>query len=218
MIKVPIEHKPCFEPFVAMAEKIEGTGCVVCHKKPSVPLVFYVDCAHVAGQHVQILQTCGKQCRVLLASSLEELKLEFPSVKYHQEEGVKLASMCCHLCQVRETTTKFKSCARCGSLRYCSKECQKMDWTEHKITCGKIFEPLCACWTQEEIQNIRQAETSTSCFGCNKTMNPQDIIRHCVPMPCRLDLSKKMHESFVPMCSTRCIRATAKMVDSLTLV
>jgi hypothetical protein len=43
----------------------------------------------------------------------------------------------CLKCEVKEGTSPFKKCARCGIARYCSKECQKGDWKRHKKECGK---------------------------------------------------------------------------------
>ncbi|PWY83793.1 putative MYND domain protein [Aspergillus sclerotioniger CBS 115572] len=31
----------------------------------------------------------------------------------------------------------LKRCAKCQTQRYCSRECQKADWTKHKKTCGE---------------------------------------------------------------------------------
>ena len=30
-------------------------------------------------------------------------------------------------------------CARCATVRYCSRACQKLDWSTHKIQCNKIY-------------------------------------------------------------------------------
>lgn len=40
----------------------------------------------------------------------------------------------CSLC--RETTKKLKVCARCQVVFYCSPECQKKDWKNHKSECS----------------------------------------------------------------------------------
>jgi hypothetical protein len=31
-------------------------------------------------------------------------------------------------------------CGACRSHPYCSKECQRQDWTQHKIWCGRVAE------------------------------------------------------------------------------
>lgn len=41
---------------------------------------------------------------------------------------------CCSWCFSKEAIDK---CGRCLAVRYCSKDCQKIHWPEHKLTCGK---------------------------------------------------------------------------------
>lgn len=39
----------------------------------------------------------------------------------------------CHIC--KKTDVKLLKCGACGIVQYCSKECQKSDWKDHKVTC-----------------------------------------------------------------------------------
>ena len=43
----------------------------------------------------------------------------------------------CGSCYTKgETGNPLKACAKCMVRYYCSKECQKIDWKEHKHSCG----------------------------------------------------------------------------------
>ena len=47
----------------------------------------------------------------------------------------------CQKCKKREpnrNTGHFKCCGRCKHVFYCSRECQKGDWPEHKLTCKRV--------------------------------------------------------------------------------
>ena len=43
-----------------------------------------------------------------------------------------------------DSRRKLKVCNRCGSAKYCSRECQKADWKLHKKICGKIQRKIAA--------------------------------------------------------------------------
>jgi len=46
--------------------------------------------------------------------------------------------MFCWNCTKRDETLKgFKKCSRCKEARYCSRECQKENWPEHKKSCAR---------------------------------------------------------------------------------
>ncbi|CAG7555004.1 unnamed protein product [Fusarium equiseti] len=45
--------------------------------------------------------------------------------------------MPCKTCQKTEPEVSLKRCAKCSSESYCSRECQKADWKNHKKVCGK---------------------------------------------------------------------------------
>lgn len=52
---------------------------------------------------------------------------------------VALGECCSPLCQHRgNEATRTKKCGRCRVARYCSLECQKMDWKEHKAVCRHL--------------------------------------------------------------------------------
>ena len=42
----------------------------------------------------------------------------------------------CDYCEIKETNVKFSKCSMCKCTYYCSKECQKKDWSMHKKICG----------------------------------------------------------------------------------
>lgn len=42
----------------------------------------------------------------------------------------------------KDTDTRYKVCSRCKMYSYCSQQCQKEHWKEHKNTCGIYVMPL----------------------------------------------------------------------------
>mmetsp|Transcript_45336 Transcript_45336/g.109788 ORF Transcript_45336/g.109788 Transcript_45336/m.109788 type:complete len:491 (+) Transcript_45336:60-1532(+) len=50
--------------------------------------------------------------------------------------GSSTATTCsCQYCKKEDAKDKLLTCSRCRNAHYCSKECQKADWKEHKVTC-----------------------------------------------------------------------------------
>ena len=41
----------------------------------------------------------------------------------------------CNTCYI--TSKQMKVCSRCNIIRYCSRECQSQDWSNHKLICIK---------------------------------------------------------------------------------
>jgi hypothetical protein len=46
-------------------------------------------------------------------------------------------------CFICKTFSKPLTCSKCKTIWYCSKQCQKIDWKEHKKWCGRIEEKIC---------------------------------------------------------------------------
>ena len=47
--------------------------------------------------------------------------------------------MCCYKCQMTETgKRKLLMCARCESITYCGRKCQKEDWDRHRQFCEEL--------------------------------------------------------------------------------
>ena len=58
----------------------------------------------------------------------------------------------CIICN--KTDVKLRSCASCRSARYCSSECQKKDWSKHRVICGKRSSKPTLNLLQKECQDL----------------------------------------------------------------
>ncbi len=68
--------------------------------------------------------------------------------KYEAVKSVKKMGKCCNLkCSLpggKVERSRMLSCTRCGVANYCSRECQKADWKNHKEFCGNTAEEKAA--------------------------------------------------------------------------
>jgi hypothetical protein len=70
-----------------------------------------------------------------LASQAPSITEETVQHFYHEDSDIYK----CQGCGVAETKEKKHSqCSRCKQTRYCSKECQKSHWKEHKLECNML--------------------------------------------------------------------------------
>ena len=64
--------------------------------------------------------------------------------KYKKVKSVKKMGWCCNkTCSLpgrKVERSKMFSCTRCGYANYCSVECQRVNWKEHKENCGMAAE------------------------------------------------------------------------------
>ena len=111
--------------------------------------------------------------------------VEFPSgesawVKPENLERVPNGSSgkCCEVC----SKPGKKSCARCELVRYCSRDCQKLHWREHKPNCRAPVGPeaLASADHCPECQNPWvgcDCLVPPRCMGCEEGAG--DLIRGC---------------------------------------
>jgi hypothetical protein len=68
---------------------------------------------------------CGLEC------------YKYETKKYAQQSGGRVCETCCRLDLIVDEDSKLsmKACSRCHNVHYCSKECQRLDWSNHKLIC-----------------------------------------------------------------------------------
>ena len=81
---------------------------------------------------VRLLRLAAAQGSAMAAHMLKKLAGERANV-----------SACCAGCGARH---KLKTCARCKVARFCTPECVKKAWAEHKSHC--------ACWAAEAAEEV----------------------------------------------------------------
>ncbi|KAF7358848.1 MSS51-like protein, mitochondrial [Mycena sanguinolenta] len=67
----------------------------------------------------------------------ENKKSPFPIDQSQCEEMAAISYNACRTCYAKTNRKDLKRCGRCQNVWYCSPECQKKDWPEHKKFCGK---------------------------------------------------------------------------------
>lgn len=77
---------------------------------------------HVEEDYLNIDLFCSKQCKKLVATTYKNQNIQKPTTM-------------CKVCL--KTGKDVKRCGRCQRVYYCSRECQKSDWSEHKVDCLK---------------------------------------------------------------------------------
>ena len=73
--------------------------------------------------------------------------------KYKEVKSVKKMGLCynsnCSHPEERVERSKMFCCTRCGDANYCSVECQKADWKEHRVQCEEDAKKIAAFDSKE---------------------------------------------------------------------
>ena len=54
--------------------------------------------------------------------------------------GQNGSTACCVTCGVTRVQSKLRRCGACQMARYCSADCAKADWQEHRMMCGVLVD------------------------------------------------------------------------------
>lgn len=69
----------------------------------------------------------------------------------------------------------MKTCGKCLTIKYCSKECQVKDWSEHKVICKLIFHMKTTMIRSDLILPKRDIQMRDPGFGCIMVINNSDL-------------------------------------------
>ena len=103
------------------------------------------------------VQYCSQECQVKHWKEHKtdcRSKIDQPSSDSQNDSVLELSSSDLNKCALcHQTSPILKACSNCLSVKYCSKECQRKHWSEHKMVCKQ----------QSEVLN-----ESTACSYCSK--------------------------------------------------
>ncbi|KAK4052618.1 hypothetical protein OIO90_004246 [Microbotryomycetes sp. JL221] len=85
----------------------------------------------------------------------------------HQQNGASTHEALMNMMQIDSISTKsslepFDKCSRCKIVRYCSVNCQKSDWTLHKLECQALQRVLSAARSADVTQQSRLQDLPTA--------------------------------------------------------
>ena len=105
------------------------------------------DCTVADSGKQSVFNSSQAQCRVTVDGALQEPNmvefqpqtalLTLSARRCGQQAGV-CDILCGHCGRKEEPREKFKKCGKCENVCYCSRECQKTHWKEHKVLCKLV--------------------------------------------------------------------------------
>lgn len=96
----------------------------------------------------------------------------------NNNKPVKVPSTYCHVCQ-RSAVTR---CSKCGSIFYCSRDCQTLHWRFHKVLCAKITKKrqLQATLDQQQGEKENEKEETKNTASTTNTITKTSLVDETV--------------------------------------
>ena len=98
--------------------------------------------------YTKLTELCGTDKHTLVSFYRKRIPCSCLDGKYKEVKSVKKTGLChnpnCSLYYGRVEKSKMLSCTRCGVANYCSVECQKGHWKEHKVECEEVVKQKAA--------------------------------------------------------------------------
>jgi len=135
-----IKIDKCTEEGLHLGPDVEGTVSLTrCEMRSDVANLTGAKCRYVVdGQHVR-----SRQFRPMTHQATPQQLQSFRNIlplktcrDMKGSLGLNNLLHCGHCSVLEEDGQKFKLCAQCKEVCYCSRECQKAHWQEHKKVCG----------------------------------------------------------------------------------
>ena len=107
-------------------------------------IAVYVHRTKAAFNWTKAIELCRADDHTLVSYYRKRVPCSCLDEKYKEVKSVKKMGFCynldCNLPVGMVERSKMFCCTRCGVVNYCSVECQKADWKEHKVQCNNIVD------------------------------------------------------------------------------
>ena len=92
----------------------------------------------------KVYELCDTDVHTLVSYYRKRIPCDCLDQKYKEVKSVKKMGFCynpgCSLPGRNLERSKMFSCTRCGNANYCSVECQRANWKDHRKHCNRILE------------------------------------------------------------------------------
>lgn len=212
--------------------------------QPRAGQTFMIPCAHVANRvhtHAVLFHVVGGMCAVnhtpIQQQSYDVLPMLPQNIPKNMIENIRLQCLAthqrngsrCNTCGLygEKENISLKTCAKCLMVRYCTRDCQKADWSTHRDFCNakmasrkaaqgkpkppkehQPVEPYCPCFTEQDRRIFERQGNMCSNHECDRRVTGP-VFASVYLTECTLNgRTGKMHTMTTSYCTNRCQRKT----------